>query len=59
MPCPICGQTHTVKVNSSDYARFLKRDGLVQDCFPYLKPEEREMLITGICPDCWNKMFAE
>ena len=57
--CPICGKTHTIQVHSSDYARFLRREGLAQDCFPYLKAEEREMLISGICPDCWVKMFAQ
>ena len=57
--CPICGKTHNIQVYSSDYVRFMRREGLVQDCFPYLKAEEREMLISGICPDCWTKMFAQ
>ena len=58
LPCPFCKKTHTVNVNSADYVRFLRRECLVQDCFPYLKAEEREMLISGICPDCWNKTFS-
>lgn len=30
----------------------------VQHIFPQMPPEEREMLISGICPDCWNKLFS-
>lgn len=31
---------------------------LVQNIFPEKKPEIREMLISGICPECWKKMFG-
>ena len=35
------------------------KDGaFVQDAFPYLSAEVREMLISGICPSCWNNMFG-
>lgn len=56
-PCPMCGKTHKLKVHADDYKRFIRREGLAQECFPYIKPEDREMLISGICPECWNKMF--
>lgn len=32
---------------------------LIQQAFPFLKPEEREFLMTGTPPEVWNKMFAE
>ena len=30
---------------------------LIQDALPYLSASEREMLISGTCDDCWQKMF--
>lgn len=55
--CPCCGKANEIEVNEMDY--FDWDDGeLVQDAFPYLSAEEREMLISGICPTCWNKMFG-
>lgn len=55
--CPYCGKANEIEVNEMDY--FDWDDGeLVQDAFPYLSVEEREMLISGICPTCWNKMFG-
>ncbi len=32
--------------------------GLIQDCFPYLSADEREILMTGIDSETWNEMFA-
>lgn len=55
--CPICGQAHEVEVNEIDYLDW--QDGeLAQVTFPYLSADEREMLITGICPTCWDEMFG-
>ena len=51
--CPFCGHANEVEVNEMDYLDW--QDGvLVQDAFPYLSTIEREMLISGICPTCWN-----
>lgn len=56
--CPFCGRGNEVEVNETDYWDW--EDGmLAQDAFPYLSANEREMLITGICPTCQNKMFGE
>ncbi len=32
---------------------------LAQNAFPYLSADEREMLISGVCPKCWAKTFGE
>jgi hypothetical protein len=29
-----------------------------QSAFPYLSAAEREFLISGICPNCWDLMFS-
>ena len=56
--CPFCGHAHEVAVNEDDFWDW--DDGKnAQDAFPYLTPDEREMLISGICPKCWNKTFGE
>ena len=56
--CPFCGKPHTVNVHAADWHAF--EDGaLVQDAFPYLSANERELLISGICPTCWNSMFGD
>ena len=55
--CPFCGHANEVEVNEDDYWDW--QDGkLAQDAFPYLSADEREMLISGICPTCWEKSFG-
>lgn len=55
--CPFCGKGHEVEVNDMDYLDW--KDGTsAQDAFPYLSTSERELLISGICPTCWNETFG-
>lgn len=54
--CPICHEVHEIGVNEADYWDW--QDGkCAQDAFPYLAAGEREMLISGICPYCWEYLF--
>ena len=56
--CPFCGRGNEVEVNEMDYLDW--QDGAsAQDAFPYLSASERELLITGICPTCWDSTFDD
>ncbi len=55
--CPFCGHINEVAVNKSDYWEW-QNGALVQDAFPYLTADERETLVSGICPACWDRMFS-
>ena len=56
--CPFCGKVSEILVNEEDYLRYKDGEGLVQDIFWYLDASERELLMTGICPSCWDSMFG-
>jgi hypothetical protein len=56
--CPFCGRVNEVDVYEEDLVAWVNGDKLVQDAFPYLSADEREMLISGICPTCWDSMFG-
>jgi hypothetical protein len=32
---------------------------LIQKAMPNLSPDQRELLISGTCGECWEKMFKE
>lgn len=54
--CPFCGRGNEVEVNEEDYWDY--EDGMkATEAFPYLSANEREMLISGICPKCWSNML--
>lgn len=56
--CPECGIINDVTVSIIGYHNY-KSGMLIQDALPELNPVQREMLITGICGKCWNKMFDD
>lgn len=57
--CRLCGEVHELVVNYEDYKTYrLPNRPHIQDCFPYLSPEEHELLISGTCDKCWDKMFG-
>ena len=59
IPCVDCGRVIEIKVKESDYSEWmLGTTKHVQDVFPYLTAGEREMFITGICEDCFHRIFA-
>ena len=35
------------------------RGALVQQAFPTLSPEQRETMITGICPPCYRRLWPK
>ena len=54
--CPFCNTIHEVYVNELDYLDY--KDGMTaQEAFPYLSAEDREKLVSGMCPDCWKRLF--
>lgn len=58
--CPFCDQYHEVLVYVDEsFIAWENGDLLAQEAFPYLTASEREILISGICPKCWDKMFPE
>jgi hypothetical protein len=56
--CPFCGKETEILVYADDYEKYMA-GGLVQDCFPYLGATEREVIISGICPECQKGIFDE
>lgn len=56
--CPFCGKESSILVRDEDFEAW-QNGALIQDVMEYLDSSERERLISGICSDCWNKMFGE
>lgn len=53
--CVSCGTTKVYHLRPE--CVFAWRHGmLIQDVFPELSAEDREFLISGLCPDCWNAL---
>lgn len=56
--CVNCDKEYVLNVNSEDLEKWETTNIFVQDAFSYLTPAERELLISGICGTCFDKMFS-
>lgn len=55
--CDFCGATckpfHVERTSLEEW----QEGKLIQDALPNLTPEQREAMISGMCPTCWNRTF--
>jgi len=56
--CPKCKKVSYIEVKSKDIL-WWKNGAMVQTAFSYLSADQREMLLSGLCTECWNKLFKE
>ncbi len=57
VPCHFCREV--VEIENVDVQGFIAWQGgeLIQNALPALSDDQRELLISGTCPKCWNAMF--
>lgn len=55
--CYHCKNTVELQVLKTDFIAY-QNGAFVQDAFPYLSDGDRELLISGICSDCFDMMFG-
>ena len=56
---PDCSNITTAKIEGAHLFRY-NQGALVHEAFPELNADEREALFqSGICPKCWDKLFAD
>lgn len=56
--CFHCGQSNIIICDKPALLSWQNRQTLIQDSFPDLHADERELIMTGIHPACWSKMFS-
>ena len=56
LPCPLCNEPRVYMVQQVDFERW-KQGTPIQDAFPYLSDDERNLIIGGgLCPECRQKV---
>lgn len=56
--CPHCHKVVELPISEE---RLLSWDGsdYIQNHFPELSPSQREMILSGLCSECWDKLILE
>ena len=56
--CPGCGSVTPLRVPREGFLRW--QDGATTtEAFPALSPDDRERLISGLCPRCWSEWTTD
>jgi len=55
--CQVCGTSHRLLVDMNDMVAW-KSGKYIQEAMPYLSVDERELLISLTCGDCFEEMFG-
>jgi hypothetical protein len=54
--CPRCRNSSSVVVDSKGYEAWCGGE-FIQRALPTLSADDREKLMTGYCPKCWDMMM--
>lgn len=55
--CQFCKKVFTIKAKPKDIEAW-KEGALIQNVMPYLSDNDRELLISGTCEPCFDKIFG-
>lgn len=57
--CIHCQQDNFITMDELDYFEWKIKKNYVQTVFPWLSPDQREILVSGTHPKCWNEAFSD
>ena len=58
--CPLClTEQRPLIVSTKAYNAWKNGELFVQDAFPELNADERELLVSGTCIPCWDRMYED
>jgi endogenous inhibitor of DNA gyrase (YacG/DUF329 family) len=55
--CLHCDRVFRIQCDRADLNDWMKGEKSIQNALSYLTAGERELLISGTCGDCFDKMF--
>lgn len=58
IPCVKCKKEYAYEITKEQYFELNDNKKCAQDILTDMKPEDVEMFISGVCGECWNKIFS-
>ena len=57
--CPMCHGETIFNLDADKVKRWREDREVIQNVFPDLSVEDREILVSGVHPECWKKLMRE
>lgn len=54
--CMMCGDTHRIFMTEGDFIAWKVDHRRIQDVFPHVSSDLREVALSGTCPECFQRM---
>jgi len=54
--CMHCRQSNAISLDIDPYTRWTQGRN-IQDVFPHLSSDDRELIVSGTHPKCWDQIF--
>jgi hypothetical protein len=54
--CNHCDKEFVLQVKTEDWLMYVSGSFSLQRCFPYLSAVKRELLISNLCGECFDKL---
>jgi len=55
--CKKCNKRIVIELPDQEYANFIRGNMLIQQALPSVSSDKREMLISGICGECYDAIY--
>jgi hypothetical protein len=55
----MCGKEFTIEATDDQLKMLQSGEYHIQEIFPYVSPDIRELFITGWCGECFDKIFKD
>lgn len=55
--CPVCGSPSNFQLDYDDLRKW-RGGALIQNVWPDMSLDDRETMVSGTHPDCWNELFG-
>lgn len=52
----MCGDTHRIYISSGDFTAWKVDRRAIQEVFPHVSADLREVALSGTCPECFKRM---
>lgn len=56
--CEECGLRKKIAGTPEQWESYINKTKNIQDIFPELSAADRELMLSGLCGDCFDKMFS-
>lgn len=57
--CKHCGEQFNFNVSNDQFVKYMEKGDLIQNIFPEMNDDDKELFISRTCSKCWDEIFGD